>query len=72
MRKANAVLASVELECYINFLNLVSCNRFFLCSMANNFGNDQYNYWNSGAPQQPQQQSQDFNFEIPDQFGGEL
>jgi hypothetical protein len=40
--------------------------------MANNFGNDQYNnYWNAGAPQQPQQ-TQDFNFEMPDQFGGEL
>jgi hypothetical protein len=44
----------------------------------NNFDyNNQQNYWNaqpSAAPQyaQQQQQSQDFNFEMPDQFGEQL
>lgn len=42
----------------------------------NNFEyNNQQNYWNAPEAQyaqQPQQSSQDFNFEMPDQFGQEL
>jgi hypothetical protein len=35
-----------------------------------NYGNDQQNYWNMPPPQQQQSATnQDFNFEMPDQFG---
>lgn len=33
-------------------------------------GNEQQNFWN--APPPVQNQSQDFNFDMPDQFGQEL
>jgi hypothetical protein len=36
-----------------------------------NFDNNQQNYWNVPPPAQ-QGASQDFNFEMPDQFGQEL
>lgn len=42
----------------------------------NNFDyNNQQNFWNAPPPASQysqQQQSQDFNFEIPDQFGEQL
>ncbi|KAG5679170.1 hypothetical protein PVAND_008760 [Polypedilum vanderplanki] len=38
-----------------------------------NYGNDQQNYWNMPPPQQQQSTTnQDFNFEMPDQFGQQL
>lgn len=37
-----------------------------------NYGNDQQNYWNVPPSQATPQSTQDFNFEMPDQFGQEL
>lgn len=82
------IFTLVELEFNNEFLNFCRVTEIQCCSdifssysflaMANNFDYNQQNYWNvpptSQFPQQQQQQQQpqDFNFEMPDQFGQEL